>query len=91
MSLLRDLTLVCADLRTVIDSVMENTITTNGLRRSFNDCNSQWLSHLLLHCHVDLPPTYNVGPLSSAADTANSLLYLCGLSTINEQLLIKVI
>ena len=91
MSLLRDLTLVCADLRTVMDCVMENTMTTNGLRRGFNNCNSQWLSHVLFHCHVDLPPTYNVGPLSSTADAANGLLHLCGLSTINEQLLIKVI
>ena len=91
MSLLCDLTLVCADLRAVMDGMMENTITTNGLRRGFNDCNSQWLSHVLVHCHVDLPPTYNVGPLSDTADAANTLLYLCGLSTINEQSLIKVI
>ena len=74
-----------------MDAVMENTVTTNGLRRGFSDCNPQWLVHVLLHCHVDLPPTYTMGMRSSAADAGNSLLYLCGLSTMNEQLLIKVI
>ena len=90
MSLLRDLTIVCADLRMVMDFVMENTVATNGLRRSFNDFNSQWLGHILLRCHMHLPVTYVVGLSSCVADTANSLVHLCSLSTLNEQLLIKV-
>ena len=90
MSLLRDLTIVCADLRMVMDSVMENTMATNGLRRGFNDFNSQWLGHILLRCRVDLPVTYMVGLSSCVADAANDLLHLCSLSTLNEQLLIKV-
>lgn len=91
MSLLRDLTLVCADLRAIMDWVMENTITTNGLRRSFNDSNSEWLRHVQLHCHVELPLTYSMGFSSNAADVANCLLHLCGLSSVDEHLLIKVI
>ena len=92
MSLLCDLTLVCADLKTIMDTVMENTITTNGLRRGFSDCDSHWLHHVLVHCHVDVPPTYTMGLSPHPGDHAvDNLLYLCGLSTIDEQLLIKVI
>jgi len=91
MSLLHDLTLVCADLKALVDHVMQKGITADGLRRSFNDCTSEWLHHVMLHCHVDLPLTYTIDLASSAMDAANSLIHLCGLSTMNEQLLIKVI
>lgn len=74
-----------------MDAVMENTMTTNGLRRGFNDYNSEWLGHVLAHCHMDLPVTYTMGASSCAADAANNLLHLCALSTLKEQLLIKVI
>lgn len=90
MSLLRDLTLVCADLTAIMDGVMEVAVTTNGLRSGLNDSNSEWLGHVLLGCHVEPTPlTYTVG--CCTADGANQLLHLCGLSTVNEQLLIKVI
>ena len=91
MSLLRDLTLVCGDLRRVVDHVMQNTLTASGLRRCFNDCNFEWLHHLQLHCHVDFPSTYVMSSSAGTADAINHLLHVCGLSTLNEQLLIKVI
>lgn len=72
-----------------MDVVMENTITTNGLRRGFSDNDSHWLYYVLHHCHVDVPPTYTAG--LSEDHATNHIMHLCGLSTIDEQLLIKVV
>ena len=83
MSLLHDVTVVCADLTCVADYVTSNKVTNTTAHISGS---YQWLC-----CVADLlqqPFTYSLTDSSTLSD---NLLHLCSLPSMDKQLLIKVL
>jgi len=81
MSLLHDVTVVCADLTCVADYVTSSKVTTTASSGSY-----QWLS-----CVADLIPQPFTYSLTDSSALSDNLLHLYNASSMEGHLLLKVL